>query len=72
MPTKPQEEEKDEAFSRTFSVYQKHIDILANAQTAFHRRNLSDALQFILEDYARIKEAEGVNLFPTAPSGKAS
>lgn len=63
---------KTGAVSTTFSVYPIHREILSKAQTAFHRRNLSDTLQFILEDYARIKEDEGVKLTPTAPSSKAA
>lgn len=55
MPLKKSPEANEDAFTRTFSVYQKHIEILELAQAAFFRRNLSDTLQFVLEDYARIK-----------------
>jgi len=63
---------KTDAFTRTFSIYPKHLMIVTQVQRTFRRRNLSDALQFILEDYVEIKARDGVALVPATPTSKAA
>lgn len=56
------------AKTKGFSLYPKHEAIIEKAMSALRRKNQSDTLQFIIEDWDKLKaELEGFQLAPTAP-----
>lgn len=66
-------EEQQNIGARTvpFSLYQRHEEIIHDAMPAFHRKNRSDMLQFILEDWAKLK-LYPAETTPTAPAKRST